>query len=119
MRENSLPLHRFSVACLLEDLWRHVSRCPAGCGQDVELFLVHYARKTKVGNEKVGVVFGSSEQEIFGFEISVDDAVVVEICDCGESRADKVGSIRFVVRPFSADTVEKLATQSEVCDEVD
>lgn len=75
-------VHWFSVPRFLEDFGCHVPWCTACCSQDVKRFFVHYPRKAKIRYEEICVVFWCSEEEIFGFEISVDNAVVVQIGHC-------------------------------------
>jgi hypothetical protein len=70
-------VHWFPVAGLFEDFGGHIAWGAAGGGKDVELLFVHDAGETEVGDEEVGVVFGRSEEEVFRFEIAVDDAMVV------------------------------------------
>lgn len=48
----------------------------------MKLLFVHNARKTKVGNQQIGVIFWRSEEEILGLKVAMDDAVVVEIRNC-------------------------------------
>ena len=73
---------------LPEDLGRHVAG-RSTCGrQDVELLFIHNSRETKVCNEKVGIVFWGSKEEVFWLEVSVDDTVIVEVGYGGESRSD-------------------------------
>lgn len=93
---------------LLEDFWSHVTWGSAGCGQDMKLLFVHDSRQTKVCDQKVRVVFWSSEQEVFWLEVTVNNAVVVKVSDCGQSCADEICSIGFVVGTFAAYTVEEL-----------
>lgn len=107
-----------AVARLLEDLGGHVAGGAARRRQHVELFLVHDAGQAKVGDEEVGVVFGGAEQQVFGLEVAVDDAVVVEVGDGGEGGAHQVGSVCLVVATLAADAVEELAAEGEVGDEV-
>ena len=40
-------------------------------------FFVHYPREAKIRYEEVCIVFWCSEKEILGFEVSMDNAVVV------------------------------------------
>lgn len=47
----------------------------------MELLFVHDAAETEVGNKKVGIIFGRAEEQVFGFEIAVNYAVVVQVCD--------------------------------------
>jgi len=94
------------VSCLLEYLRGHVARRPASRGKDMKLFLVHYSRQAKVCYQKIGIVFRGSEQQILGFEITVHNAVIMKVCDCGKSGTNEVGSVRLVVGAFAADTVE-------------
>ena len=110
---------RFSMAGFLKNFGSHVAGCSAGGGQDVELLLVHYSGETKVGYQEVGVIFWGAEEEVLRLEVAVDDAVVVEICDCGEGCTDQICSVGFVVGAFSADTVEEFTSQCEICDEVE
>lgn len=48
---DEMDLHWLAVAALFEDLRCHVSWRSAGCGQDVELLLVHDPRQSEVGNQ--------------------------------------------------------------------
>ena len=75
---------------------------------------IHYPREAKIRYEQIGIIFRCSEEEIFGFEISVDDAVVVEVGHCGEGGADEVCGVGFVVAAFSTYTVEEFAAEGEV-----
>ena len=43
----------------------------------MELLFVHDAAEAKVGNEKISVVFGCTEEQVLGLEIAVYYAVVV------------------------------------------
>jgi hypothetical protein len=85
----------------------------------MELLFVHNSAQSEVGNQQIGVVFRCAEEEVLGLEISVHDAVVVEISDCGERGADEVCCIGLVVVPFTADAVEELSTEGEVGYEID
>lgn len=78
------------------------------------MFFIHDSRETKVCNEEIGVIFGRSEEEVLGLEISMYYTVIVEVGDCGESRTDEVGGIRFVVGAFSAYAVEQLTTECKI-----
>ena len=109
-------LHRFAVSSLAENLRCHVTWCSARRGQDVELLLIHNARQSKVGNQQIGIVFWCSEQQILRLQVSMHDAVVVEVCDSRECGTDKVASVGFVVVALSADAVEELASKREVGD---
>lgn len=99
-------LHRFAVPSFAEDLrchvtWRSACRC-----QDVELLFIHNSRQPKVGNQQIGIVFWCSEQEVLRLQVSMYDAVVVEVRNSRKSRTDQIASIGFVVVALSADTVE-------------
>jgi hypothetical protein len=45
----------------------------------MELLFVHYTAKPKIGNQQIGVVLWSSEQEILGLQIAMDNSMVVEV----------------------------------------
>ena len=106
--------HRLAVPGFPEDLGSHVSRSSTGGSEHVKLLLVHDARQAKVSDQQVGVIFGRAEQQILGLQVSMDNAVVVEIGNSGQGRADKVCSIRLVVVALSADAIEELASQRQV-----
>lgn len=63
----------------------------------MKLLFVHDARKPEISNEKIGVVFGRAEQQILRLQVAVNNAVVMQICDSGESGANKVGGVGLVV----------------------
>ena len=69
------------MTALFENLWRHVSRCTAGCSQDVKLLFIHNAGESKVGNQQVCVVLWSTEEKVFWFQVSMYNAVIVQIRD--------------------------------------
>lgn len=102
-------VHWLAVARLPEYLWRHIARRTAGRCQHVEGFLVHDSRQTKIGDKEVGVVFRGPEQKVLRFQISMHDAMIVEIRNSGECRPDELGRVRFVVAALSAYPVEQLA----------
>lgn len=47
------------------------------------------------------------------------DAVIVEVCDCGESRSNQVGGVGLVVVALSTNAIEQLASEGKVCYKVD
>jgi hypothetical protein len=85
----------------------------------MELLLIHNSRQPEIGNQEISVVLRGPEEQILGFQIAMDDTVVVKICYSGESGADQIGSIGFVVIAFPADTVEELSAEGEISDEID
>jgi hypothetical protein len=112
-------VHWLPMTGLLEDLGCHISWSSTCCGQDMELLLIHNSRQPEIGNQEISVVLRGPEEQILGFQIAMDDTVVVKICDSGESGADQIGSIGFVVIAFPADTVEELSAEGEISDEID
>lgn len=76
----------------------------------MKLFLVHDPRETEIRNQQVRVILWCSKEEVFRFQISMNDAVVVEIRYRGERGADEIRRVAFVVAPFSTDAVEQLAS---------
>jgi len=111
-------LHWFPMAGFLEDFRRHVAWGPACCGKDVKCLFIHYSRETKVGYQQVRVVFGGSEEEVLGFQISVHYAVVVEIGNRRKGRTDEVRGVGLIIASFPAYSVEELTSESEVGYEV-
>jgi len=117
--EMSVNVHWFPVPGLLEDLGRHVPRRATRRRQDVELLLVHDPRQTEVRDQQVRIVLRGAEQEVLGLEVAVHDAVVVQVGDGGEHRADEVCGVGLVVAALAADAVEELSPEREIGDEVD
>ncbi len=60
-----------------------------------------------------------AEEQVFGLEIAMYDALVVEIDDGVGDGANDVGGILLVVVATLADAVEQLAAHAEVGDEVE
>ena len=79
-------------------------------------FFVHDPRQAKVGYEEVRIVFGCSEEEVFGLQVAVDNAMVVKVGDSGEGCADEVRGVGFVVAAFSTYSIEELSAEGEVGD---
>ena len=111
-------LHWLSVTSLSEYLRRHVTRCTTGGGEDMELLFIHDSRQSKVGNEEVRIVLRRSEQQVLRLQVSVDNAVVVKVCDCRQRGSDQIASVGLIVVSFSTDAIEKLASKREVSNEV-
>jgi hypothetical protein len=107
------------MASLPEDLWSHISWGTARSGQDVELLLIHNSGETKIRNQQVCVILWCSEEQVFGLEIAMYNAVIVEICDGGESRSNEIGGVGLVVVAFAANAIEELTTKGKIRDEVD
>lgn len=55
----------------------------------MKLFLIHDPRQSKVGYQKIRVVFWGSEQEVLRLQISMDDTMVVKVCDGREGRSNE------------------------------
>lgn len=106
------------MTSLLENLGCHVAWSTTRCGQDVELLFVHDSRQAEVCNEEIGIVFWSSEEEVFGLEISVYYTVIMEVGDCGEGCTDEVCGVRFVVGALSAYAIEEFSSERKICNEV-
>ena len=75
---------------------------------------VHYPREAKIRYKEIRIIFWCSEEEIFGFEVSVDNAMVVEVGNCGQGSANEVCGVGFIVAAFSTYSVEEFATEGEV-----
>lgn len=109
-------LHRLAVATLIENLRCHVSRrSTCGC-QHVELLLIHNPRQAKVCNQEIRIVFWCAEQQILGLEVTVHNAMVVQIRNSGEDGTNQTCGVSLVVAAFAADAIEKLSTESKVSD---
>jgi hypothetical protein len=85
----------------------------------MELLLIHDSTEPKVRNQQVCIIFWCAKKKVLGFQVAMHNAMVVEICNCGENGADKVCSIGFKVRTFSTDSIEEFATEGEICYKVD
>ena len=76
-------IHWLSMPTLVEYLRCHVAWCATGCGQHMKLLLVHDPTQSKVCNKKICVILWRSEEQILRFEITMHDAMIMEICDSG------------------------------------
>jgi hypothetical protein len=45
----------------------------------MELLFIHNSGETKVGDKQICVVLGCAEEKVLGFEISVDNAMIVKV----------------------------------------
>ena len=81
MRRVQKTLHWLAMPALLEYLRSHVARCPACGSQDMKSLLIHDPAEPEIGNQEVGVIFWCTEEEILRLEITVDDAMIVEVGD--------------------------------------
>lgn len=110
-REGGGGLHRFPVAGLPEDFRGHVARRAAGGGKDVKGLVVHYSRETKIGNQKIGIVLWRAEKEILGFQVPVNDAVVVEVGYGREGGAYEVCSVGLEVASLATYSIKELSAK--------
>jgi hypothetical protein len=85
----------------------------------VELLLIHNSRQSEIRNQQIRVVLRCSEKKVLGLQISMYDAVVVEVCDSGQGCTHEVGRVGLVIVAFATDAVEELASKREVSDKVD
>ena len=106
------------MSSFLENLRRHVPRCSACRCKNMKCFFVHYPRKPEIRNQKVCIVFGGSEEEVLGFEIAVDDTMVVKISNGGERGANEIGSVRFIVAALTAYAVEEFTAEGKIGDKI-
>ena len=99
---------------LLEDFRRHIARCSTcGC-EDVKSFLVHYPREAEIGDEEISIIFWGSEEQVFRFEVPMDDAVIVEVSYRGEGGSDQVCGVGLVVAAFSTYSIKEFSAEGEV-----
>ena len=104
---------------LLKNLRCHIPRRPTRRSQNMKSLLIHDSAQPKIRNQQVRVIFRRPEQKILRLQVSVNDAVVVQVSHRTQGRPDEVRGVGFVVAAFPADAVEELATEGEVGDEVD
>lgn len=95
---------------LLENLRCHVAGRAARGRQHVELFLIHDPTQAKIGNQKICIILRRAEEQVLGLQVTMDNAMVMQVCDSRKSGADEVGGIGLVVAAFTANAVEKLST---------
>jgi hypothetical protein len=112
-------LHWLAVACFPKNLRSHVAWCSARGGKNVELLLIHDSRQSEVRDQQIRVVLWCSEKKVLRLQVSMYDAVVVKICNCGQGCSHEVGRVGFVVVAFATDAIEELASKREVSDKVD
>lgn len=66
---------------LLENLRRHITWRPTRRRQHMKCLLVHNPTEPEIRNQQIRIIFGRSEEEVFGFQVAVDYAVVVQVGD--------------------------------------
>jgi hypothetical protein len=49
----------------------------------MELLLVHDATQPEICNKQICIVFWCSEEQVLRLKVTVDDAVIVQVCDGG------------------------------------
>jgi hypothetical protein len=116
-REDSL--HWLAMACFSKDLGGHVSWSSTSCSQNVKLLFIHNSRQSKISNEQVCVILWCPEQQVLGFQISMHNAVIMEVGDSRKCGPNKISRVRLVVITLAADAVEQLASERKVGDKVD
>jgi hypothetical protein len=107
------------VTSFPENLRGHVAWSSACCRQNVELLLVHDSGESEICDEQIGIVFWGSEEQILGFQITMNDSMIVKIGDGGKGGSDQVGGVRLIVVSFAANAVEEFTTKREIGYEVD
>lgn len=73
----------------------------------------------EVGGLQGGVVRGGGEQEVFGFQVAVDDAQRVAVRDDADDRPHQPGRILFGQVALGDDAVKQLAPRAQLHDQVD
>lgn len=96
---------------LLEDFRGHVAWRAAGGGKDVKGLVVHYSRKTKIGNQEISVVLWCAKKEILGFQVPVNDAMVVKVSYGREGCAYELCSIGLVIAPLATYSIKELSAK--------
>ena len=89
----------------------HVSGGATCSCEDMKGFIVHNSREAEISNKQVSIILRGAEKEVLGFQVAVDDAVVVEVGYSGESGANQVCRVRLVITPFPTYSIEELSTQ--------
>ena len=117
-RRRTRNIHWLSMTALLEDLRRHIPRRTAGCRENVELFLVHDAGQSEIGNQEVSVILRRAKQQILRLQVTVHDAVIVQVGDGRQDGADEIRGVGLEVAAFTTDAIEELSTQREISNEV-
>ena len=100
----------------------------------MELLFFHDTAQPKVGNHDVRIVSNSSEEQIFGLEITMNDATDMDILHSLHDSANQLGSIavsvsrrlqnkkaiyaRLMVVTLGAYPVKKLSATAQVEDQV-
>lgn len=99
------------MAALFEDFGGHVAWRAAGSGKYVKGLIVHYSRQSKIGNQEICVVLWRAEKEILGFQVTVNDAVVVKVGYSREGGAYEVCSVRLVVASLATYSIKELSAK--------
>jgi hypothetical protein len=100
----------------------------------MELLFFHDTAQPEVGNHDVRILRSSSEEQVFGLEITMNDTAVVDILDGLHDSAHQLGSIagsvsrrlqdkkaiyaRLMVVTLGAYPVKELSTTAQVEDQI-
>jgi hypothetical protein len=84
----------------------------------MELLLVHDSGQAKIRNQQIRIVLWCPEQQVLRFQITMHNAMIMQISHRGQDRTNEVGRIGLVVAAFTTDAVKELSTQSKFGDEV-
>lgn len=104
-------LHRFSMTTLFEDFRGHVAWRAAGGSKYVKGLIVHYSRQSKISNQEISIVLWRAEKEILGFQVTVNDAVVVKVGYSREGGAYEVCSVGLVVAALATYSIKELSAK--------
>jgi hypothetical protein len=109
---------RLAVALAVHDLGGSVAE-RARHGLQGLLLASQRLGNTKVGEDEVRVgVFGDVD-EVLGFQISVDNVVVVQVVNSGENLLDRLRGIFLSEPALLANSVKELSTGGELGDNVE
>lgn len=84
----------------------------------MELLLVHDPAEAEIRNQEIRVIFRRAEEEVFRFQVAMDNSVVMEVGNGRQGGSDQLGCVGFKVGAFATDAIEELTAKCEVGHEV-
>ena len=78
--------------------------------------LVHDPTQPEVRYQQIRIILGRPEKQIFRLQVTMYNAVIMQVCYSTEGCPYQVCGIGFVIGAFTAYAIEELSAEGEICD---
>ncbi len=100
-----------------ENLGRGVSKTTAN-GSENFVVVFHVRCNAEVDQDNIGVFGFGSVEDVFGFDVAMDDVMMMKVLDGGEDGTDGSAGIEFGKSPAFEDAFEKFSAGSFFKDQI-